>query len=63
MLDHTKMATVRFKAPGESVWLIGPEGSHLGQSLWLREIAGREEGPAPRSIWRWNCAMAKPCAS
>ncbi|MDE1915988.1 MAG: phosphoribosylformylglycinamidine synthase subunit PurL [Sphingomonadales bacterium] len=47
MLDHTKMATVKFKAPGETVWLIGPEGAHLGQSLWLREIAGREEGPAP----------------
>jgi phosphoribosylformylglycinamidine synthase len=47
MLDHTKMATIKFKAPGDVVWLIGPEGSHLGQSLWLREIAGREEGPAP----------------
>jgi phosphoribosylformylglycinamidine synthase len=47
MLDHTKMATIAFKAPGETVWLIGPEGTHLGQSLWLREIAGREEGEAP----------------
>ena len=47
MLDHTKMATIRFKTPGETIWLIGPDGSHLGQSLWLREIAGREEGPAP----------------
>jgi phosphoribosylformylglycinamidine synthase len=26
-----------------------PEGSHLGQSLWLREIAGREEGARRRS--------------
>ncbi|MGE1070944.1 AIR synthase-related protein, partial [Pantoea agglomerans] len=23
-------------------------GTHLGQSIWLREIAGREAGEAPR---------------
>ena len=27
--------------------LIGFTAGHLGQSLWLREIAGREEGPPP----------------
>ncbi|MBB3358510.1 MULTISPECIES: phosphoribosylformylglycinamidine synthase subunit PurL [unclassified Novosphingobium] len=47
MLDHTRMATVAFKAAGETVWLLGPEGTHLGQSLYLREILGREEGHAP----------------
>jgi phosphoribosylformylglycinamidine synthase II len=47
MLDHTKMATIKFKAMGETVWLIGPKGSHLGQSLWLRELHGREEGAPP----------------
>ncbi|HWU01738.1 MAG TPA: phosphoribosylformylglycinamidine synthase subunit PurL [Novosphingobium sp.] len=47
MLDHEKMATVRFKAPGDAIWLIGTEGTHLGQSLYLREILGREEGDAP----------------
>lgn len=47
MLDHTRMATVAFKATGETVWLLGPEGTHLGQSLYLREILGREEGQAP----------------
>lgn len=47
MLDHTRMATVAFKAAGETVWLLGPEGTHLGQSLYLREILGREEGQAP----------------
>ncbi|HEY0957897.1 MAG TPA: phosphoribosylformylglycinamidine synthase subunit PurL [Novosphingobium sp.] len=47
MLDHEKMATLRFKAPGEAIWLIGETDGHLGQSLWLREIAGREEGPPP----------------
>ena len=47
MLDHTKMATIAFKTPGDTIWLIGPEGQHLGQSLYLRDIAGREEGPPP----------------
>jgi phosphoribosylformylglycinamidine synthase len=47
MLDHEKMATIAFKAEGETVWLLGPQGSHLGQSLYLREILGREEGEAP----------------
>lgn len=47
MFNHEKMATVKFKKAGDAIWLIGPEGSHLGQSIWLREVAGREEGPAP----------------
>ncbi|NKI99364.1 phosphoribosylformylglycinamidine synthase subunit PurL [Novosphingobium sp. SG707] len=47
MLNHEKMATVKFKKAGDAIWLIGPEGSHLGQSIWLRETTGREEGPAP----------------
>ena len=45
--DVSKMATVGFKADGDVIWLLGQGGSHLGQSLWLREIAGREEGDAP----------------
>jgi phosphoribosylformylglycinamidine synthase II len=47
MPDHEKMATIRFKSEGEAIYLIGDAGGHLGQSLWLREIQGREEGPAP----------------
>ncbi|MBB3954756.1 phosphoribosylformylglycinamidine synthase subunit PurL [Novosphingobium sediminicola] len=47
MLNHEKMTTVKFKKAGDVIWLIGPEGSHLGQSIWLRETTGREEGPAP----------------
>jgi phosphoribosylformylglycinamidine synthase len=34
-------------APGLSLVLIGRISGHLGQSLWLREIAGREDGPPP----------------
>jgi phosphoribosylformylglycinamidine synthase len=32
---------------GQSLVLIGDIAGHLGQSLWLREVAGREEGPPP----------------
>lgn len=46
--DVGVMATVAFKQEGDAIWLIGGEGSHLGQSIWLREIAGREAGEAPK---------------
>jgi phosphoribosylformylglycinamidine synthase len=49
MLDHETMATIRFKREGEAIWLIGgPEvGGHLGQSLYAREVLGREAGAPP----------------
>jgi len=47
MDDYTVMATIAFKNEGDGIWVIGGEGTHLGQSLWLREIAGREEGTPP----------------
>ncbi|SFF95527.1 phosphoribosylformylglycinamidine synthase subunit II [Novosphingobium sp. CF614] len=47
LADHEKMATIGFKAEGDAIWLLGGEGSHLGQSLWLRELHGREAGDAP----------------
>jgi phosphoribosylformylglycinamidine synthase len=34
-------------APGLELVLVGTTAGWLGQSLWLREIAGREEGPPP----------------
>ncbi len=34
-------------APGLALVLLGDTAGHLGQSLWLREIAGREAGPPP----------------
>ena len=46
--DVDVMATVAFKNEGDAIWLIGAEGTHLGQSIWLREIAGREAGEAPK---------------
>ncbi|SMP58282.1 phosphoribosylformylglycinamidine synthase subunit II [Novosphingobium panipatense] len=47
LADHDKMATVAFKAEGEEIFLLGGEGTHLGQSVWLKEIAGQEAGDAP----------------
>jgi phosphoribosylformylglycinamidine synthase II len=47
MQDWRKSVGIAFK-DDQDVWLVGDAGSgHLGQSLWLREIAGREEGPPP----------------
>ena len=44
--------------PGLAIVAIGATHGHLGQSLWLREVAGREDGPLPRSTWRPNAATA-----
>jgi phosphoribosylformylglycinamidine synthase subunit PurL len=50
MDDYEQMATIAFKDGAQKIVLIGatprarPE---LGQSLWLREIHGREDGPPP----------------
>jgi phosphoribosylformylglycinamidine synthase len=41
------MATIAFKREGDVVILIGETRGHLGQSIYLREIEGREEGAAP----------------
>jgi phosphoribosylformylglycinamidine synthase len=45
--DIAVMATLAFKAEGEAIVLIGGPGTHMGQSLYLREVLGREEGPPP----------------
>jgi phosphoribosylformylglycinamidine synthase len=48
LADYTKSATIAFKAPEEWVFIVGNGGNcHLGQSLWLRELHGREEGRPP----------------
>jgi phosphoribosylformylglycinamidine synthase II len=48
LADVGAMATVAFKAEGDAIWLVGEEGAHLGQSIWLREVHGREDGEAPK---------------
>jgi phosphoribosylformylglycinamidine synthase len=45
--DWRQMATIAFKAEGDAVILIGGHGYHLGQSIYLREVLGREEGAPP----------------
>ncbi len=52
MENHETMAKIAFKADGEAIFVIGHSdegtlGGHLGQSLWLREIHGLEDGPPP----------------
>ncbi len=45
--DFQKSATIPFKAAGEVILLIGETQGWLGQSLYLRDICGREEGAPP----------------
>jgi phosphoribosylformylglycinamidine synthase len=47
LADYDSQMDLAFKAAGDVVWLIGSAGSHLDQSLWLRECHGREDGPPP----------------
>ncbi|MBH0236903.1 phosphoribosylformylglycinamidine synthase subunit PurL [Methylobrevis albus] len=42
-----KRASIAFKTAGDAVLLVGGHGDHLGQSIYLREILGREDGPPP----------------
>jgi phosphoribosylformylglycinamidine synthase subunit PurL len=45
--DFTKSMSLAFKAEGEAILLVGETRGLLGQSLYLREICGREEGAPP----------------
>src|SRR6204780_4370346 len=45
--DFTKSATLAFKAEGEAILLIGETQGWLGQSVYLRDICGREQGAPP----------------
>ncbi|MGL4489968.1 MAG: phosphoribosylformylglycinamidine synthase subunit PurL [Rhizobiaceae bacterium] len=48
--DWSKMARIRFAGEGECILLVGaPDawGTHLGQSIYMRDIHGRTDGPAP----------------
>jgi phosphoribosylformylglycinamidine synthase subunit PurL len=45
--DFTASMTLRFKAEGEAILLIGETQGWLGQSAYLRDICGREEGAPP----------------
>lgn len=45
--DGAKSAPVAFRQAGEVILLIGETKGHLGQSIYLRELHGREEGAPP----------------
>ena len=53
--DCSKMMTMAFKNEGDAIYMIAPEfwakpdptRSHLGKSLWLKIVHGRDEGRAP----------------
>ena len=45
--DFAKSASIGFKAADETILLLGETKGWLGQSLYLREICGREEGAPP----------------
>ena len=45
--DFRKSASLAFKAEGETILLFGETKGWLGQSMYLKEICGREEGAPP----------------
>ncbi len=45
--DFTKSMTLAFKGEGEAILLIGETKGWLGQSLFLRDVCGTEEGAPP----------------
>jgi phosphoribosylformylglycinamidine synthase len=47
MKDVHRMATIALKRDDDVLMLIGDTRGHMGQSVYLREIEGREDGSAP----------------
>ena len=47
LADVGKAVSLSFKEQGQAVILIGDTEGHLGSSLYLREVEGREEGAPP----------------
>jgi phosphoribosylformylglycinamidine synthase len=47
LADISTMATIALKEDGNRLYVVGDTAGHMGQSLYLREISGREEGPPP----------------
>ena len=45
--DVSRFASLAFKQAGEVIVLVGETRGHLGQSIWLKEVLGREEGAPP----------------
>ncbi len=45
--DWNQMARIGSMKDGDHLILLGGDGSHLGQSIYLRDIHGRADGPPP----------------
>jgi phosphoribosylformylglycinamidine synthase subunit PurL len=45
--DWEKSATIGFKVEGEAIFILGTTRGKYGQSLWLRELHSRMDGPPP----------------
>ncbi len=45
--EHAQMARIGTADAGDALFLVGTEGTHLGQSIYQREILGEESGPPP----------------
>ncbi len=45
--DWKKMARIGSASDGDKVIMIGSDGSHLGSSIYLRDILGSTDGPPP----------------
>ncbi|HUC65248.1 MAG TPA: phosphoribosylformylglycinamidine synthase subunit PurL [Stellaceae bacterium] len=45
--DAGKSLSLAFKRAGEAILLVGETRGHLGSSLYLREVLGREDGAPP----------------
>jgi phosphoribosylformylglycinamidine synthase subunit PurL len=45
--EFTKSMTVAFKSEGDAILLVGEMRGWLGQSIYLRDLCGREDGAPP----------------
>lgn len=45
--DWSKMAKIGTAREGDVLVMIGVDGSHLGSSVYLRDVVGSTDGPAP----------------
>jgi phosphoribosylformylglycinamidine synthase len=45
--DVTKSVGLAFRKEGEAIFVIGETHGHIGQSIYLRDICGKEEGAPP----------------
>ena len=45
--EFTRSMTIAFKSESEAIFVVGATKGWLGQSLYLRDVCGREEGAPP----------------